>query len=66
MPQLNWQKSSFSDGAGANCLELAISPADVTILLRESDAPGVILTTTRTRLADLLTRIKADEITLVL
>ncbi|MEU3461710.1 DUF397 domain-containing protein [Streptomyces sp. NPDC006733] len=64
MPQLGWQKSSFSTDQ-ANCLELAISPADGTIRLRESDAPGVILTTTRTRLADLLARIKADAVSLV-
>ncbi len=59
MPQLNWQKSSFSDGAGANCLELAISPADGTIRLRESDAPGVILTTTPALLASFLAGVKA-------
>ncbi|MDJ0345327.1 DUF397 domain-containing protein [Streptomyces sp. H10-C2] len=48
----------------ANCLELAVSPSDGTIRLRESDAPGVVLTTTRARLAALLARIKADEVTL--
>ncbi|MBI0385198.1 DUF397 domain-containing protein, partial [Streptomyces albiflaviniger] len=26
MSDLTWQKSSFSDGAGPNCMELAVAP----------------------------------------
>ncbi|MPY51641.1 DUF397 domain-containing protein [Streptomyces acidicola] len=41
MPELNWQKSSFSSEA-SNCLELATA-SDGTIHLRESDEPTVTL-----------------------
>lgn len=58
---LTWQKSSFSEPNGTNCVELAASPADGTILLRESDAPGVVLATSRARLGALLAAIKAGE-----
>ncbi|MFF5001249.1 DUF397 domain-containing protein [Streptomyces phaeochromogenes] len=42
MPELHWQKSSFSSEA-SNCVELATAP-DGTIRLRESDAPTTTLT----------------------
>jgi hypothetical protein len=54
MPQLNWQKSTFSDGAGDNCLYIAASPTPETIHLRESDTPHVTLTTTPTALVALI------------
>ena len=41
MPELHWQKSSFSSEA-SNCLELATAP-DGTIRLRESDVPAMTL-----------------------
>lgn len=58
---LNWQKSSYSQH-GANCVNVAIS-SDRTphILVRESDAPDVIVTTTPARLAELLHRIKSGD-----
>ncbi|MEV2252063.1 DUF397 domain-containing protein [Streptomyces sp. NPDC050147] len=52
MPQLTWQKSSFSEDQ-ANCLYIATAP-DGTLRLRESDTPDTILTTTRDPLAALL------------
>lgn len=52
MPELRWQKSSFSSEA-SNCLELATGP-DGTIRLRESDAPAVTLTLRATALNPLL------------
>ncbi|MCZ4125491.1 DUF397 domain-containing protein [Streptomyces sp. H39-S7] len=55
---LQWQKSSFSGGGGENCVELAAAPA--TVLLRESDDPGVVLRTTPARFAAFLHAIKAD------
>ncbi|MFI9584920.1 DUF397 domain-containing protein [Streptomyces sp. NPDC052236] len=58
MPQLNWQKSSFSGGEGGNCLHLAAAP-DGTVRLRESDSPNEIITTTPTRLGGLIRSIKA-------
>ncbi|MBT2493098.1 DUF397 domain-containing protein [Streptomyces sp. ISL-96] len=50
---LEWQKSSFSGaGDGGNCVELAAT--DDAVLLRESDAPAAILTTTPTAFAALI------------
>ncbi|WP_307815788.1 DUF397 domain-containing protein [Streptomyces sp. 7-21] len=54
-----WQKSSYSS-AGNNCLELARVAAD-QIALRESDDPGIILSTSRTRLAALLKLARQHE-----
>ncbi|WAL97057.1 DUF397 domain-containing protein [Streptomyces sp. Je 1-369] len=45
MHELVWQKSSFSDGAGVNCLYVAASHNAETVHLRESDAPTTTLTT---------------------
>lgn len=56
---LNWQKSSFSGGNGPNCIELA-RRADTT-LIRESDAPHVVLSTAPTRLAGFLAALKAGQ-----
>ncbi|TKA10227.1 DUF397 domain-containing protein [Actinacidiphila oryziradicis] len=59
MSEINWQKSSYSgQGDGAECIELA---AAGTIRLRESDDPGVIVTTTPAPLKALLLGIKASE-----
>ncbi|MFC7262654.1 DUF397 domain-containing protein [Streptomyces lutosisoli] len=52
MPELHWQKSSFSSEA-SNCVELATAP-DGTIRLRESDAPSTALTLRATTLNPLL------------
>lgn len=53
MTKLAWQKSSFSDGAGDNCVYVATTPTG-TIHLRESDTPNVTLTTTPAALATLI------------
>ncbi|KUM80184.1 DUF397 domain-containing protein [Streptomyces curacoi] len=60
MPELHWQKSSYSGGPEGNCLYVATAP-DGTIRLRESDAPDVILTTAPDGLAALLRTLKADQ-----
>jgi hypothetical protein len=52
---LRRQKSSYS-GDSSNGLNIA------TALLRESDAPATVLSTTPTRLAGLLTAIKTDRL----
>ncbi len=57
MPELNWQKSSFSGGPESNCLYLATTPHG-TIHLRESDAPDVILATAPESLAALLRHVR--------
>lgn len=61
MPELHWQKSSFSGGPEGNCLYIATSP-DGTLHLRESDAPDVILATAPERLVGLLDHIKAERL----
>jgi hypothetical protein len=60
MSALNWQKSSFSAEA-ANCVNVA-AMTDGTLRLRESDAPGRILTATREGLSALLTAVKTDRL----
>lgn len=44
MTDLNWQKSTFSEAGGTNCVYVADAP-DSTIRLRESDSPDTIITT---------------------
>ncbi len=56
MSRLTWQKSSYSNAA-VNCVNIAVAP-DGTVCLRESDDPGVILSTTREGLAGLVAAIK--------
>ncbi|MCQ8769946.1 DUF397 domain-containing protein [Streptomyces telluris] len=56
MPRLDWRKSSYCQ-EGSSCLYLAASAG--TILLRESEVPGTILTTTPARLRPLIAQIKA-------
>ncbi|MEU6676770.1 DUF397 domain-containing protein [Streptomyces sp. NPDC046925] len=58
MNELNWQKSTFSEGAGANCVNVAASHDTETIHLRESDAPETTLTTTPAALAALIRTLK--------
>lgn len=60
MPELDWQKSSFSDAAGANCVYVATAP-DGTVRLQESDTPDVTLTTTPSALAALIRAARAGS-----
>lgn len=60
MPQLTWQKSSFSGDESGNCLYLAATP-DGTLRLRESDAPDEIITTIPARLGHLIRAVKAGR-----
>ncbi|MBO7936462.1 DUF397 domain-containing protein [Streptomyces sp. S9] len=57
MPQLAWQKSSFSTGGEGECVEVAISVPPL-IHLRESDHPHDTTTTTPHALAHLLHAVK--------
>ncbi|MEU8886657.1 DUF397 domain-containing protein [Streptomyces sp. NPDC048442] len=59
MSELLWQKSTFSDGAGDNCINLAIAP-DRTLRLRESDAPEVHFATTPRALSALLRSLQEE------
>ncbi|UUU23817.1 DUF397 domain-containing protein [Streptomyces sp. DSM 40750] len=58
MPELTWQKSTFSGGPQGECLYIATAP-DGTLRLRESDEPHVILAADPRGLAALLRRVKA-------
>ncbi|MFD7984454.1 DUF397 domain-containing protein [Kitasatospora indigofera] len=55
-----WQKSSLSgNGDGTECIELAVQ--DGAVLLRESDDPGIIVTTTPAKLRAFILGVKAGE-----
>ncbi|MFG2777694.1 DUF397 domain-containing protein [Streptomyces prunicolor] len=60
MPELHWQKSTFTGGPEGNCLYVAPAPAPTkTIRLRESDTPHVTLAATPEGLAALLRHLKS-------
>lgn len=56
---IEWQKSSFSGADGPNCIEVA--QHDGVVLLRESDNPTAVITTTPAKLAAFLAGAKAGE-----
>ncbi|WP_460065569.1 DUF397 domain-containing protein [Streptomyces sp. YKOK-I1] len=56
MPELHWQKSTYSQEASA-CVYLAASPTG-TILLRESDEPEACLATSKDPLAALIASLR--------
>ncbi|WP_327401352.1 DUF397 domain-containing protein [Streptomyces sp. NBC_01288] len=56
MPEITWQKSSFSGSAETNCIEIGATP--LTLALRESDTPTTVLHTHRPQLTALLRHIK--------
>ncbi|MFE2599815.1 DUF397 domain-containing protein [Streptomyces sp. NPDC059396] len=56
--EINWQKSSFSD-SGGQCVEVAEHNGE--ILIRESDAPDTITTTSHAKFAAFLKGVKAGE-----
>ena len=56
VPPLIWQKSTYSQEQG-ECVELAAS-AGGGVLIRESDHPAVVLSTTPSALARFLQSIK--------
>ncbi|MFF9063619.1 DUF397 domain-containing protein [Streptomyces sp. NPDC014882] len=56
MPELTWQKSTYSAEA-ANCVHVAATPTG-TVHLRESDAPDTVLTTTAPGLHALISDLK--------
>jgi hypothetical protein len=57
MPDLTWQKSTYSAEA-ANCVYLAAGPTG-TLHLRESDTPDTTLTTSPTALNTLVRTLKS-------
>ena len=65
MPELNWQKSTFSGGPEGECLYIATAP-DGTLRLRESDTPDVVLATAAAGLAGLLQHLRGRSRTTTL
>ncbi|MFF8815180.1 DUF397 domain-containing protein [Streptomyces pactum] len=58
MSYIQWRKSSYSGATENNCLQLA-STAPAAILLRESDDPAHVITTTPAALGSLLRTARA-------
>ncbi|WP_405677705.1 DUF397 domain-containing protein [Streptomyces sp. NBC_01511] len=56
--EINWQKSSFS-GDGPQCVEIAEHNGG--ILVRESDDPNTVTTTSREKFAAFIAGVKAGE-----
>ncbi|MFI7408544.1 DUF397 domain-containing protein [Streptomyces sp. NPDC049627] len=55
-----WQKSSFSGGGDASdCVEVAAR--EDAVLLRESDEPGTMITTTATGLDALIRHLRTTQ-----
>jgi hypothetical protein len=61
MSEHKWQKSSFSEGGSVNCVELAASGPPM-LLIRESEDPATVLSTTPARLRWLLDAIRSGEL----
>lgn len=57
--EIQWQKSSFSTGGGEQCVEIAEHNGE--ILLRESDDPNTVTTTTRNKFNAFIAGVKAGE-----
>ncbi|TDC11368.1 DUF397 domain-containing protein [Streptomyces sp. 8K308] len=63
MPAPDWQKSSFSSGAGSGeCLELAGIAPGGTVLLRESEDADTVLTARPDACRALLAHIKRGRL----
>ncbi|MFF0412112.1 DUF397 domain-containing protein [Kitasatospora sp. NPDC004745] len=61
MSEIRWQKSSYSEGEGSNnCLEVASGTGGLRHL-RESDDPGIVITTDAAKLRALVLGVKAGE-----
>jgi len=58
MPELTWQKSSYSAEA-ANCVYVATTSTG-TVHLRESDKPEITLSTTRDGMGALIRTLKTN------
>lgn len=57
---IQWQKSSFSGGGGAECVEVATHQE--AILIRESDAPAAVIATGMLQLNALISRAKTGHL----
>ncbi|GAA1279807.1 DUF397 domain-containing protein [Streptomyces javensis] len=60
MSEIQWRKASYSDQNESNCVELAQRDA-TAILLRESDEPWTVITTTPAALRALTRAVRAGR-----
>ncbi|MEU4897653.1 DUF397 domain-containing protein [Streptomyces sp. NPDC044780] len=60
MPRTTWRKSTSSDGAGPNCVELAAAPNGIRI--RESDEPAIVIRTTTAALGVFIRAVKGGRL----
>ncbi|GAA1102043.1 DUF397 domain-containing protein [Streptomyces javensis] len=60
MSEIQWRKASYSDQNESNCVELAQRDA-TAILLRESDEPQTVITTTPAALRALTRAVRAGR-----
>ncbi|GAB2590116.1 hypothetical protein GCM10027168_23960 [Streptomyces capparidis] len=58
MSDLRWQKSTFSSAEATNCVEVTAAPRGA-VHLRESDAPGTVLTVGPAAFGALIRHLKA-------
>lgn len=63
MPDITWQKSSFSSGdVNQNCLEVAKIEDSPILHIRESECPDVVLTGTPSSFCGLIDQIKTASL----
>lgn len=60
MSDLTWQKSSFSEAAAANCVELAAASDGIRI--RESDEPETVIRTNPAALRSFIRAVKTARL----
>lgn len=56
---IQWQKSSFSGGGGAECVEVATHQE--AILIRESDDPAAVIATSASKWEALISGVKTGH-----
>ncbi|WP_327727941.1 DUF397 domain-containing protein [Streptomyces sp. NBC_00487] len=61
MSDFSWQKSSFSEGGAANCVEIAAATTS-RVHLRESATPETVIATTSAALHAFLGGIKGETL----
>ncbi|WP_078607219.1 DUF397 domain-containing protein [Streptomyces flavidovirens] len=61
MSERDWQRSSFCGGGGNNCVELATAQGN-GVAIRESETPGLVVSTNRAALRALVLGVKAGEV----
>ncbi|MBB5938058.1 DUF397 domain-containing protein [Streptomyces zagrosensis] len=58
--ELKWQKSSFSGAGGHDCVEIA--KLGDRLAIRESDAPEIVMATSRSKFGALVRHVQAGAL----